>query len=203
MESIVRDHEKRVENIVKKNEVLRKKISSVRAHFTAQEKKINHLRDVIGDMKMIILELESKRDAKLTDPKMLEKIKGQSNLSEAVLHSVENSLAPITLRVLNRMTREDIVAITLIREASYYEKLRGFQELMKHNDRVVFRNQLEEIEKLRDLLFDDSELYRDIKTLKKTIHTRNNHISKLKKLLAAERILSGRYAKRKSSYSEE
>jgi len=89
----------------------------------------------------------------------------EASFSERQLEAMQFSLAPLTLKLVKSMSKINLITIILTREAFLYQKAREFDDQLKHNDRVIFKEQLKEIERLRNLLLDESPLYQEVRKL--------------------------------------
>jgi len=105
-------------------------------------------------------------------------------LQEYQIKLLETSLTPLNLRILRHLNKNDIIVICLNREAFLYDTINKFQDNIKHNDRVVFKNQQKEIAKLTTLLIDSSPLFRENQKLKKKMKLSNDY--RLARLLDQE-----------------
>lgn len=90
----------------------------------------------------------------------------KGKLTEKEKELLQTSIVPLNLDTLKVMNREDLIVSFLIRETFLYQKADEFQESIKHNDRIVFKNQRAEIVKIRNYLIDTSPIYRENLNLK-------------------------------------
>lgn len=98
------------------------------------------------------------------------------NLSDGVISSFQKSLLPLNLELISTMTKMQLKETILLREGFYYGKMDEFEKNIKHNDREVFHNMKEEIQRLRRLLMDESIAYRESQRLKDRVQTLTNRI---------------------------
>lgn len=90
-------------------------------------------------------------------------------LREYQVRELQNAITPLTLSLLRRINKNDLIVIILNRETCLYDTIHGFEKTLKVHDREVFRNQRNEIDRLRNLLIDNSPLYNETLRLKEKI----------------------------------
>ena len=97
-------------------------------------------------------------------------------LPDRTVEAFQKSLMPLNLEVISGMTKMQLKLTILLREGFYYEKIDEFENNIKHNDREVFHNMKQEIQRLHSLLLDESILYGENQRLKDKIQTLKNRV---------------------------
>lgn len=117
-------------------------------------------------------------------------------INPKVIEQLETSLAPLTLRTIRFLSKTDLVTIILARESFYYKKIDEFNDGIKTNDRIIFKEQQKEISKLNDFLLSESDIFNELDSLKRKTKKKDRIIKDLKKARSMDsselrRVLSG------------
>lgn len=73
-------------------------------------------------------------------------------LSAKQQSAIQTSLVPFNSALLRSLTKYDLIIIIINRERFLYEKIREYENSIKHNDRQIFKNQQKEIKRLMGLI---------------------------------------------------